>query len=139
VDFTVGYFNIPTSVETSTRTQTRTVTVFATSTNSDGANVVVLTVTETETVEAAATGGSSARECGAQQSSSSTGSELTVEECPADNTAVVAGSVGGVLGAALLASLGVIFMLWRRRKDAGNRPYVTMPGPSSDASKRKLS
>ncbi|KND87693.1 N-acetyltransferase eso1 [Tolypocladium ophioglossoides CBS 100239] len=49
-------------------------------------------------------------------------------ECPKDNTAIVGGAVGGVLGAALLASLGAIAVLCMRRP----KPRGTHTGAQND-------
>jgi hypothetical protein len=71
----------------------------------------------------------------------SNGSTEVPEDCPADNTAVVAGSVGGVLGAALLASLGVIAVLWRRRQPttavAHHGPAAFAPAPMEKCKSRE--
>ncbi|POR35720.1 N-acetyltransferase eso1 [Tolypocladium paradoxum] len=58
----------------------------------------------TATVTASAT-------CGAAQPDGASAKN----ECPKDNTAIVGGAVGGLLGAALLASLGAIAVLCMRR------------------------
>lgn len=58
----------------------------------------------------------------------------TTKDCPKDNTAVVGGAVGGVLGAALLVALGAIAALCMRRpKDhlMQNGQYYT-PAPNKE-------
>lgn len=58
----------------------------------------------------------------------------TAKDCPRDNTAIVGGAVGGVLGAALLVALGAIAALCvRRPKDRHmqNGQYYT-PGPNKE-------
>lgn len=47
----------------------------------------------------------------------SSSSAPSSKACPKDNTVVVGGAVGGVLGAALLASLGTLAFVVKRRKD----------------------
>ncbi|PFH56878.1 hypothetical protein XA68_15828 [Ophiocordyceps unilateralis] len=49
------------------------------------------------------------------------------EGCPKDNSAVVGGAVGGVLGAALLGSLGALAVMCLRR---GRRSAEEQPAPS---------
>lgn len=46
--------------------------------------------------------------------------------CPVDRTAVVGGAVGGTLGAALLASLGALAFMMKKRRD-----YMAYPPPST--------
>ncbi|KUI57588.1 hypothetical protein VP1G_04867 [Cytospora mali] len=85
-----------------------TLLVSATATTTTGAATV--TVTTSTTAETTAQSGND--------------SSAAVAECPKDNTAVVGGAVGGVLGAALLASLGALGFMMKRRKD-------TMPPPAA--------
>lgn len=47
---------------------------------------------------------------------SATPTDYVGSECPRVNTAIVGGALGGGLGAALLASLGVIAVMWKRRR-----------------------
>ncbi|PNY24450.1 N-acetyltransferase eso1 [Tolypocladium capitatum] len=67
----------------------------------------------TATVTASAASAASAA-CNAVQNASAPAQNA----CPKDNTAIVGGAVGGVLGAALLASLGALAALCMRRPKA---------------------
>ncbi|KUI66061.1 hypothetical protein VM1G_02101 [Cytospora mali] len=85
-----------------------TMLVSATATTTTGAATVTVTTSTTAVTT----------------SQSGNDSSAAVAECPKDNTAVVGGAVGGVLGAALLASLGALGFMMKRRKD-------TMPSPAA--------
>ncbi|KAH7329578.1 hypothetical protein B0I35DRAFT_507838 [Stachybotrys elegans] len=114
VTLDIGNLVLPTS----TVTRTRTVAPASASGAAEEPDTTTTTVTETIRItDGASLDGQSLGNDGVQ----------TSEDCPADNTAVVAGSLGGVLGAALLASLGVIAVLWRRRQPMATASHTAAP------------
>ncbi|KAJ6437291.1 hypothetical protein O9K51_10265 [Purpureocillium lavendulum] len=72
--------------------------------------------------------GASSATCVATKPDTATGSDgVAKNECPKDNTAVVGGAVGGVLGAALLVALGAIAALCMRRPQAQKQQEAITP------------
>ncbi|KAG8166477.1 hypothetical protein KVR01_002166 [Diaporthe batatas] len=91
---------------------------------------LLVAATATTTISAATGAATTTSAAGTAQASDGDGATSTLtlpssssapssesEACPRDNTAVVGGAVGGVLGAALLASLGALMFVVKRRKD----------------------
>lgn len=97
------------------------VSTTATSTSMTGA----VTVTVTSSTTAGITGGGNYTDPAA--------------DCPKDNSAVIGGAVGGALGVALLASLGALGFLVKRRKGwASSSSAPAYPAPVSYENTKSL-
>ena len=108
INLDIGTLNLP------TRTVTLSGLSSATAASATGTAITSSTTSSTQPSPSAA----------CDKSASSLGNT----QCPADNTAVVGGAVGGILGAALIASvIAIIFLLRRRPTSNGQQQQQQEP------------